>query len=272
MDTQQRRLRPGPGIASVLVLAFGLVTAGCATRPDPVADPEGYAEYVETNDPAEPFNRAVFAFNRGVDKVLLTPLGIFYRDIVPPIMQTGINNVLANLRAPVTLINDLLQGDPDRAGTTFARFMVNSTLGIGGLMDPATDLGLEFHDEDFGQTLAVWGLGEGPFLMLPLLGPSNPRDAAGRAIDSLVLDPFGFLSALIAVDSPIISAISYTRTGLTAVSERARALEPLDELERSSLDFYAAIRSAYRQNRAYEIEQGRRPIRELPPDPDMNNK
>ncbi len=264
---QPRRRR---GIATAVGLGLVIATAGCATRPDPVSDPEGYAEFVETNDPIEPFNRAVFAFNRGVDTVLLTPLGIFYRDIVPPIMQKGVGNVLKNMRTPVVLINDLLQGSPGRAGTTIARFIVNTTVGLGGLMDAATDLGLEYHDEDFGQTLAVWGLGEGPFLMLPLLGPSTPRDAVGRAVDSLVFDPFGFLFAVVFADSPVVQAISYTRTGLTLVEARAVTLEPLDELERSSLDFYAAIRSAYRQNRDFQIQQRGKRFGTPETDPDAN--
>jgi phospholipid-binding lipoprotein MlaA len=113
-----RRLCPGHRVGTLaIVLACILVTASCATKPDPRMDPEGYAEYVEINDPLEPFNRGVFAFNQGVDTVLLTPIGIFYRDIVPPIMQTGVNNILKNLRAPVTFLNDLLQGNPDRAGS-----------------------------------------------------------------------------------------------------------------------------------------------------------
>ena len=256
------------GIVTAVGLGALVATAGCATRPDPVADPEGYAEFVEINDPIEPFNRAVFAFNRGVDTVLLTPLGIFYRDIVPPIMQKGVGNVLKNMRTPIVLINDLLQGNPDRAGTTFARFIVNTTVGLGGLMDTAAKFGLEYHDEDFGQTLAVWGTGEGPFLMLPLLGPSNPRDAVGRAVDSLVFDPFGFLFALVFADSTVVQAISYTRTGLTLVEARAVTLDPLDELERSSLDFYAAIRSAYRQNRDFQIQQPGK----TPGHPDENSR
>ena len=266
-----RWLRPWSALTVAILLTVSVLAGGCATRPDPQLDPEGYADYVETNDPLEPFNRAVFQFNRGLDTVLLTPLGIFYRDIIPPIMQKGVGNVLQNLRAPVTFFNDLLQGNPNRAGTMLARFMINSTLGVGGLMDPASDIGLEYHEEDFGQTLAVWGVGEGPFLMLPVLGPSNPRDAVGRGVDSLILDPFGFLNALILEDSEFLAIFSYTRLSLEVVQAKARSLEPLDELERSSLDFYAAIRSAYRQNRNYQIEEGR-PRRAPAPTPRVDIK
>lgn len=264
LDKNRRHGQPSIVLALLLALTASALASGCATRPDPQTDPEGYAFYEETNDPLEPWNRGVFAFNKGADKMILTPLGIFYRDIVPPIMQTGIDNMLDNLASPVTFLNDLLQGNMDRAGVTLSRLVINTTLGIGGMMDPASEMGLHSHHEDFGQTLAVWGVGEGPYLMLPLLGPSNPRDAVGRAVDSLVLDPFGFLGALVFDETTFVTVVSYTRTGLGAMSARAKALEPLDELERSSLDLYAAIRSAYRQNRQYEIEQGPRNLRPRP--------
>ena len=240
----------------LLAVALG----GCATAPDRQVDPEGYAEFVETNDPYEPFNRAMFDFNLNFDKVVLTPLSIFYRDILPPIMQQGMDNVLANMRMPVNFINEALQGDPDGALNTLGRFFVNSTIGIGGLADVASHLGMERTTTDFGQTLAVWGVDEGPYLVLPVLGPSNPRDAVGRGVDSVAFDPFGLLAAIAFSESGIIAAISYSRTGLDAINQRARALEPFDELQKSSLDFYAAVRSAYRQNRRFEIEK-LRPVR-----------
>ncbi len=264
----------GRGLTAVLPLAglvAALAVAGCATAPDPNTDPEAYQEFVETNDPLEPFNRAVFKFNQGLDTMLLTPLAIFYRDILPPIFTEGVDNVLANLRSPVVFINDLLQAQPERAGDTLARFLVNSTIGVGGLMDPATKFGIPAHNEDFGQTLAVWGLGEGPYLVLPLFGPSNPRDATGLAIDSIVIDPFGFLGALVFDYGDTAKALTLTRSIVTGLSQRARTLETTDELERSSLDFYAAVRSAFRQNRRFEIDDGRIRVPEVPPKPDDAN-
>ncbi|TVR99484.1 MAG: VacJ family lipoprotein [Rhodospirillales bacterium] len=242
---------------AVVVIMAALITGGCATRPDPREDPEAYAEYVEINDPLEPFNRAVFEFNRAFDTMLLKPLAIFYRDILPPPLTRGINNTLNNLRSPVIFFNDLLQGRPDRAGTTLARFMINSTLGVGGVHDAATNLGWERHEADFGQTLAVWGLGEGPFLMLPILGPSNPRDAVGLGVDSAVLDPLGFINIAVSDPDTAIKVFNYARTGTYAVDRRSQVIDALDDLERTSLDFYAALRSAVRQSRRSFIEEGR---------------
>ncbi len=139
--------------------------------------------------PSEPMNRGFFQLNRALDAWFLKPLAIMYREFSPPPFQRGIHNFLNNLHTPVVLANDLLQGEMGRAGTTFSRFLVNTTLGVGGLGDPATELGWQDHSEDFGQTLAVWGLPEGPYLMLPVLGPSNPRDGVALAVDTFVLDP-----------------------------------------------------------------------------------
>jgi phospholipid-binding lipoprotein MlaA len=231
--------------------------AGCATAP-PKSDVEAYAEWREINDPLEPFNRGVFEFNRFLDALFLKPLAEFYKLLLPPPVQTGVHNVLTNLRAPVTLINDLLQGETTRAGTTASRFLINSTLGVGGFVDWAAEWGMPSHDEDFGQTLAVWGVGEGPYLVLPLLGPSNPRDAFGIAVDSAVLDPFGILASyLIWNESELLRILSFTRAGLTAVDARARNYDALNDIEKNSLDFYATMRSLSRQFRAAEIRNGR---------------
>jgi phospholipid-binding lipoprotein MlaA len=135
----------------------------------------------DDNDPLEGLNRGIFEFNRVVDGVLIKPAAQIYRGVLPQQAQDSVRSFLRNLRSPVILANDVLQGDMDRAGSTIGRFLVNTTLGIGGLFDVASELGMPFHDEDFGQTLAVWGVGEGPYLVLPLLGPSNPRDAVGLA-------------------------------------------------------------------------------------------
>jgi len=231
-----------------LVLALSL-TAGCATAPDPT-DREAVAEYQQLNDPGEPANRAVFAVNQVLDKGVLKPAAGMYRDLVPPPVRTGVTNALNNLRSPVIFFNDILQGEMRRAGVTFMRFVINTTIGIGGLGDPASDMGFPYHSEDFGQTLAAWGIGEGPFVMLPVFGPSNPRDAVGLVVDFLV-DPLNMWAT-----NTDREYITYARGGTRAVDERARNYDTLEDLERSSLDFYATIRSLYRQRRADEIGNG----------------
>ncbi len=233
----------------LIVVVAGFFVAGCATPPD-LRDPEAVAEFNELNDPLEPTNRAVFALNRGFDKTILKPAATAYRDFLPRYLQDVIHNFLGNLRSPVVFINDLLQGEVHRAMVTFVRFMVNSTIGAGGIIDMATDMGVEGHTEDFGQTLAVWGVGDGPYIMLPLFGPSNPRDTIGIVVDFLV-DPINLWAGNTDRDHvPLI------RTAVQAVDRRAGSLDLIDELEKSSLDFYAAIRSLYRQRRTVEIGNG----------------
>ncbi len=246
--------RLGRGLVVVLALAFS--ATGCATPP-PQSDPEAYAEFRELNDPIEPFNRVIFQVNRGLDALFLKPLAEFYLLLLPPPVQTGIHNFVTNLRTPVIFFNDLLQLEGARALNTAGRFAVNTTVGVGGLVDWASDWGMPYHDEDFGQTLAVWGVGEGPYLVLPLVGPSNPRDAVGLGVDSAVLDPFGFLATFIYNETQLLTILSYTRLGLTAVDARARNYDALNDIEKNSLDFYAAMRSLYRQHRQSEINNGR---------------
>ncbi len=224
--------------------------AGCATAPDP-SNPDAVAEYRQTNDPLEPANRLIFALNRAIDAVLLKPLATLYREFTPKVFQEAIGNILANLRTPVVLANDVLQGEGQRAGDTLARFVVNSTLGFGGMIDVASEMGVRPHAEDFGQTLAVWGVPEGPYLMLPLFGPSSPRDAVGLVAD-FFSDPINWYAMNTGQEY-----ITYSRTGTTGVDARARHMKELDDLERTSMDYYAAIRSLYRQRRADEIHNGR---------------
>jgi phospholipid-binding lipoprotein MlaA len=228
--------------------------AGCASAPDP-ADKPAYAEYEARNDPIEPFNRGVYRFNRAIDALFLKPAAGFYRALTPPPVRKAVTNVLTNLKSPVVLANDLLQGEWERAGETSARFAINSTIGVGGILDMAkSQFGIDRHGEDFGQTLAVWGVPEGPFLMLPVIGPSSPRDAVGLAVDSFVLDPIAWWGRIKADDR---SVYVYSRLGMTVIDERAGADEALDDIEKNSLDPYAALRSLFRQYRAKEIGQGR---------------
>ena len=148
----------------------------------------------DVRDPLEPLNRGIFQVNRVMDGLVLEPAARIYRMTTPQFFRTGVSNFLANLRTPVVLVNDLLQGEFARAELTLGRFMMNTILGLGGVIDVGGKLGMpDRHYEDFGQTLAVYGVGSGPFLMLPLLGPSNGRDAVGRVVD-LAFDPFSVLS------------------------------------------------------------------------------
>jgi phospholipid-binding lipoprotein MlaA len=210
----------------------------------------------EQNDPLEPLNRGIFQVNRVLDGLLLEPAARIYRMVTPQFFRTGVTNFLANLSTPVVLANDLLQGEFQRAELTLGRFMMNTILGLGGVVDVGGKLGMPArHYEDFGQTLAVHGVGPGPYLMLPLLGPSNGRDAVGRVVD-LAFDP---LTVLGAADVGILlepSEVGLARTGAEALSTREANLEQVDELERSSIDLYAAVRTFYYQYRENQIRNG----------------
>jgi phospholipid-binding lipoprotein MlaA len=226
-----------------------LLAAGCATKPDP-ADEAAVQAYDEANDPYEPMNRYFFEVNQFLDEILLKPFAGWYHLAMPDPAEDGVRNFLRNLKSPVYLANDLFQGEWGRAGTTAARFVINSTVGIGGLIDVAGMMDLKHHEEDFGQTLAVYGTGEGPYLHLPLIGPSNPRDATGRLVD-YALDPLTWVGYVYDV-----SYINTARAGLDAIDTRARNLEAIDELKKGSVDFYATVRSLYRQRRNDLINNG----------------
>ena len=204
---------------------------------------------VAANDPLEPINRAIFGFNMGVDKLVLRPIALTYRTIVPSPFRTGIFNFLNNLRSPLILINNVLQGDLGAAMVTTKRFVINSTLGVGGLFDPASSkFNLKYRNEDFGQTFGSWGVSEGPYLVLPILGPAPPRDFLGK-ISDFVVDPLNIYAYSDQSDEWITATRSTTR----AVDARSRNVATFDDLEKSALDFYASIRSFYRQKRNAEI-------------------
>lgn len=224
--------------------AFLLVA--CATPP---TDPAERAAWEAENDPLEPLNREIFEVNRVIDGLLIKPAAMIYRGVVPEPGRTAVRNVLDNLKEPVVLANNLLQGNVDAAGDTLGRFAVNSTVGVLGIMQPAADMGLPRRKTDFGTTLHVWGTGEGPYLMLPILGPSNPRDTTGLVVDAL-MDPFAWIAR-----ANDLEWITWTRFGLDGIDVRARNIDALDEIERSSLDFYAQIRSLSRQRRAEELRR-----------------
>ena len=237
--------------ATLMVAVAGvcLLAAGCATKPDPT-DEAAVQAYNEANDPLEPMNRYFFEVNQFLDEILLKPFAGWYHLALPDPAEDGVRNFLRNLKSPVYLANDLFQGEWDRAGTTAARFVINSTIGIGGIIDVASMMDLKYHEEDFGQTLAVYGTGEGPYLHLPIIGPSNPRDATGRLVD-YALDPLTWVGYIYDV-----SYINTARAGLDAIDTRARNLEAIDELKKGSVDFYATVRSLYRQRRNDLIKNG----------------
>jgi phospholipid-binding lipoprotein MlaA len=206
------------------------------------------------NDPLEPMNRAIFGFNNTLDGLILEPAARMYRFVFPQLARDGIANFLDNLKTPVVLANDLMQGEFQRAEMTLGRFMLNTVLGVGGIIDVGGMVGMpERHSEDFGQTLAVYGTGSGPYLVLPLLGPSNPRDAAGILVDALI-DPFSILFS-----DAVPLEVRLGRTGADALRFREENIETIEELKRTSIDFYAATRTLTQQLRANEIRNGAPP-------------
>ncbi|HCI46422.1 MAG TPA: hypothetical protein DFI00_03925 [Rhodospirillaceae bacterium] len=215
------------------------------------ASTQNSTEFGEVYDPIEPVNRQIFAFNDAVDEVALEPAAEVYRDTLPETIRTGIANILRNLRTPLIFGNQVLQGDMEGAGTALVRFVTNTLAGLGGFLDPAGENGFEFEEEDFGQTLAVWGVGEGPYMVLPLLGPSNLRDTVGFVVD-IVTNPVGIL-----IDNQHVGGeyaiASSTATALTARSE---SLDAIREIKSSSVDYYASLRNLYNQRRANLIADG----------------
>tara|TARA_B100000902_G_C27231001_1_gene874824 strand:- start:382 stop:1173 length:792 start_codon:yes stop_codon:yes gene_type:complete len=200
----------------------------------------------------ETLNRGTFALNQGLDKVIFKPVAKAYRSLPSPI-RTGTNNALVNLSSLVTIPNNILQGEIKTAGVNTGRFIINTTVGIFGLFDVATKMGFsEYEKEDYGQTLAVWGVGPGCYLVLPVLGPSTLRDTAGSFINVMGGDPYYNVSAHGNNEYLDKSDYMLTKT-LTAVDFRAKNLETFDNLEKNSLDFYASVKSLYLQDRQRKI-------------------
>ena len=227
-------------ILSIAVLA--VLAAGCSTSKDP--------EAIAQNDPYESTNRAISDFNSSVDNAVAKPVAKFYNRAVPEFARTGLHNFLTNLDKPVTFGNDILQGEAERAGETLGRFTVNTTLGVAGLVDVASMIGIPDHTEDFGQTLGTYGVGEGPYLVLPFMGPNPPRDLAGNIVD-IFIDPTTYIKFH---GSDTWYAV---RSGANVLDLRARNVDTLEQIERTSIDVYASTRSLYRQYRNAEIRNGK---------------
>lgn len=231
----------------IAVLLLGTL-GGCATPPK---DPEDLAFYKETNDPLEPTNRVMYSIDNGIDTVLLRPAAQAYRFLFPQAVRNGIHNVLSNLGTPVQLSNDMLSGRPRRAGDTTMRFLINTTVGVVGIFDVAKQWGYPNHDSDFGITMALWGVPDGPFLFLPVFGPSDPRDAIGLGADA-VMDPFTWVG-----NGTAARALDWSRQGINALDQRERHLDDIENVKKTALDPYATFRSLYRQHRQSQIETAR---------------
>lgn len=212
------------------------------SAPD-IDDPDA-GEDALVSDPLEDWNRFVFDLNTLL-YMLLQPIAAPY-GVLPDERKENVDNFLHNLSTPVILLNDLLQGEPDRAWVTTQRFFVNSTAGGLGFWDTAADMGLPKHDEDFGQTLGVWGVGDGPYMVYPLFGPGNPRDGIGRAVD-MVTDPLFWLAG------PTGETMANLQTYASGASRLGGDVRQLEDVRESSIDFYAAVRSLYIQSRRSAI-------------------
>ncbi len=241
------------GVLSAVGFAACLVTPAVASAQE------------AQSDPWEGFNREMYALHEGVDQALLEPVARGYRAITPSPVRQGVLNFLRNLRGPVIFANDVLQGEIGRAGTTAVRFGVNSTIGIAGIFDPATSMGLERHDEDFGQTLAVWGVDAGPYIFVPLLGPTTVRDGAGRIID-VVFDPLTW------AEFDEVDEVRIGRTVLAGVAAREQVLETVDDIRRDALDPYVTIRTSYGLLRQSAIQNGPADVQDLPEFEDINEQ
>lgn len=204
----------------------------------------------DVNDPLEPLNRAILEFNEFITALILRPLAQIYVLMLPDFALEAIHNALQNLSAPVVLANDLLQWEPERAWDTTRRFFINSTVGVAGLIDVAEKMGIQGHSEDLGQTFAVWGVPEGFYIVIPIFGPSNPRDAVGKVLNSY-LDPLSHWAQNTDRDE-----LNTGRTLVGGADEFSRVMDDLQKLKDTSIDYYAALRSIARQKRAADISNG----------------
>lgn len=224
---------------SFLALLCLASLAGCATTT--VGKRDG-------RDPFERVNRKTFAFNDAIDRAVLKPVAKGYRKVAPQFVETGVSNFMDNISYPVVIVNDLLQCKLRAALNDTGRLLLNTTLGLGGLLDPASDAGLDRNDEDFGQTLGKWGVGSGPYLVLPFLGPSSMRDGVGLVADHFT-EPVTYIEE---------DKVRYSLQGVGVIDKRARLLD-LDDTLNQAYDRYAFLRTAYLQRREYQVTDGQVP-------------
>lgn len=222
-----------------------LALSACATAPAPGPG--------EIADPYEGFNRQMFALNNGVDKYALRPAAMAYKTVTPAFARDRASDFLDNLGGPVIFANDLLQAEPSRAGTTAARFTLNTTVGLLGLWDAAEHFGFEDHSEDFGQTLGVWGVESGPFLVLPLLGPTTPRDLIGTGVDR-ALDPLTWVQIDNDDDTDVAVRVGMGLIG--GLNARVRLNEQIETLN-AQPEPYVALRRIYSSQRQAAIANGK---------------
>ena len=225
----------------ISALALSLVLGACSTP-----SPESLAQ----NDPWEKTNRDIFDFDVRLDHAVARPIAKGYRAAVPEPVRDGIHNALSNLNSPVVLANDVLQGDSDKAGNTAGRIVINSTVGIGGLIDVASKIGIPGHDNDFGITLGKNNVAEGSYLVLPFAGPMPPRDLLGTAVDQ-AFDPLTYVR-FHGKDTWMV-----VRFGFAILDAEASRIDAVEAIERSSIDFYATARNLYRQSRNAKINDGK---------------
>ncbi len=236
------------------LLALAVVRPAVALPTEPAGElfAEEDAEPAGFPDPFERFNRMVFDANRDVEPWVVEPVVNAYDTVAPDAVQRAVVRVLTNLDSPSVFVNDLLQLDPIGGAVTATRFALNTTVGLLGIFDPATDMGIEGHDTDFGQTMAFAGIPSGPYLILFLIGPTTARDGIGYVVD------FFFRPTTYVLTPAAQVLFTGVREGSTGISMREEHDESLRQLEASSMDFYAAMRNAYFQARTGEIEARRR--------------
>jgi len=231
-------------ITAGLLIVATLTLAGCSQEVKKEKNAVKESISSNNNDPLESINRGIFKFNEMLDGVLLKPLAHIYRGVMPEVAQTGVKNALGNMAAPVVLVNSVLQGDYKNSQTTVERFAINSTLGVAGIFDVATEFGIQKENrKDFGQTLGVYGIGSGPYLVLPILGSSNTRDTLGLVADAFA-DPFTYI---------FTPEQSIARASLKGIVKRGDYIGLTDKIYRESLDPYSTLRSIYGQNRNKEV-------------------
>jgi phospholipid-binding lipoprotein MlaA len=245
-----------------LLVASALITSGCAAPSHSPAPAEPAAGEEDFHDPFENTNRAIFDFNQTVDRAVLVPAAKAYRAALSEPLRDSLRDFLNNLNAPLIFANDTLQGKFGLAKDTFVRFLLDSTIGMAGLVDVAGRWGIPYHENDLGVTLGVWGVVEGPYLVIPVLGPSDPRDLGGSVAQGFG-DPWNRLAS-----NNNMIWIVFARGGVSGIDQRSRLIETLADIERTSLDYYATIRSLYRQRRAALIHRTKEP---LPPNPSLGS-